>query len=407
MTEQKVSKSCILIIGSLDSANFQVVIKIIKSLSQYNLIHVISTERGILDSKYINTDSIRYYKLELFSNKILRFAKDKHYNKLYLLCHVLFIILESFGIVLNSRTIINKCEQIINSYNVHDVYTILNPSYSHYSIIKLKNKYKLRLYQFWIDQFSNKNYHISKFVNFVIGKLFLNRLRIEEEHLLRHADFCFALPETFINDNISKKYKYKIETFEIPYIQKKIVSNKSEEVIFAGAFVEKIREPQPVFDLLLSVIPLLKNDIVFSFYVQSPDLYKQISDMSGGRIKFYSYIDRKLLDKKLSESKMLLTIGNKGISQMPSKTVEYISYRKPILFFYADEQDASFRYFNFYPDVCCIDVRCSKHVNIMKLNDFLGTAHDQISYDELMDVAIFKESTLDYVLDNIQKHIKP
>lgn len=399
-------KSCILIIGSLDSANFQVVIKIIKSLTQYNLIHVISTERGVLDSKYEDTDSIRFYKLELFSNKILRFAKDRQYNKLYLFFHVLFIILESFGFVFSSCSIINKCKQIINEYNVQDVYTILNPSYSHYSVIKLKNKYKLRLYQFWIDQYSNKNYHISKFMNFFIGKFFLSRLKIEEEYLLKNADFCFALPETFIGDNISQKHKYKIENFEIPYLQNKVINDKTNEVVFAGAFVSKIRDPQPVFDLLLAVIPVLKTDITFSFYVQKPDLYREISEKSGGRIKFYGYVDRKLLDKKLSESKMLLTIGNKGISQMPSKTVEYISYRKPILFFYADEQDASFRYFNFYPDVCCIDVRCSKHENIIKINNFLEIAHNKISYDQLMNITIFKESTLDYVSNKIKKYIE-
>ena len=406
MTEQKDCRSCILIIGSLDSANFQVVIKIIKSLNLYNIIHVISTEKGVLDSKYADTDSIRYYKLELFCNKILRFAKDRHYDKLYLFFHIFFILMESFGLVFNSRSIINKCEQIINSYNVHDVYSILNPSYSHYSVIKLRDKYKLRLYQFWIDQFSNKSYHISKLMNIIIGKFFLNRLKIEEEYLLKNADFCFALPETFIGDNISHRYRHKIEKFEIPYLQNKTVVEKRNEVVFAGAFVAKIRDPQPVFDILLSVIPLLKNDISFLFYVQKPDLYSEISDMSGGRIKFYRYIDRKLLDKKLSESKMLLTIGNKGISQMPSKTVEYISYRKPILFFYADDQDASFRYFNSYPDVCCIDVRCNKHENTMKLNNFLGKDHDKINYDELMKIAIFKESTLEYVSDKIKIHIE-
>ena len=90
---------------------------------------------------------------------------------------------------------------------------------------------------------------------------------------------------------------------------------------------------------------------------------------------------------------MLLTIGNKGSDQMPSKTVEYIGYRKPILFFYADDNDTSLRYFNNYPDVCKIDVRKDLLANSHKLAVFINEVHGEITYEELMKVKVFRDST--------------
>ena len=94
---------------------------------------------------------------------------------------------------------------------------------------------------------------------------------------------------------------------------------------------------------------------------------------------------------------MLLNIGNAGTIQMPSKTVEYVSFRKPMLFFYKDQHDPSLRYLEKYPDICRINVDDQIENNKQLLLVYLTKSHRSIEYSDLMEVDVYRESTPDYI----------
>ena len=214
-----------------------------------------------------------------------------------------------------------------------------------------------------------------------------------ENKLLAGAEKVYMLPEVTSNDDIVQHYKDKLIYFELPYICHREVSTKTNDIVFAGFLGGKMRQPEPMLNVIVEALPDVKSEITFCFYVNAPDNLKPYEVSSGGRIKFSGYINRDELNNQLSNCKMLLTIGNKGSDQMPSKTVEYIGYRKPILFFYADDNDTSLRYFNYYPDVCMIDVREDVSANAQKLVNYLNSAHGEITYEALMRVKVFRDST--------------
>ncbi len=97
------------------------------------------------------------------------------------------------------------------------------------------------------------------------------------------------------------------------------------------------------------------------------------------------------------DAEILLSIGNAGSIQMPSKTVEYISFRKPLLFFFKDENDPSLRYLSYYPDICCINVDGEFEKNRGLLLDFLNKNHNDISYEQLMNIDVYRKSTPHFI----------
>ena len=89
--------------------------------------------------------------------------------------------------------------------------------------------------------------------------------------------------------------------------------------------------------------------------------------------------------------------------QMPSKTVEYVSFRKPLLFFYKDKNDASLRYLEDYPCICRINTEDSLEQNKNRLVSFINAGHDSITYEQLMQVDVFRRSTPEYIRTIIQE----
>ena len=308
------------------------------------------------------------------------------------------VFMDSFFLLGYEKRMIKLSRKIISDNSISAIFSVMNPVSAHKVGMIINKEYpNIPYFQFWMDQFTGRRMHANSFIRKTLYHILENRKEAIEYKLLKGVDKFFMLPEVFVNDKIVNDFRNKLVPFEIPYIKNRIIKLGTKDVIFAGYLGGRMRQPEPMLDVILSSLPQIDKDIHFHFFVNDPESLRRYEEQSSGRILFHNYISREELENKLSNALMLICIGNKGSDQMPSKTVEYVGYRKPILFFYAEDKDTSLRYFNYYPDVCKIDVRNELEDNSQKLINYMNDCHKQISYEDLMKVKVFRESTPDYV----------
>lgn len=345
-----------------------------------------------------DTEDMKYYAVDSgWAGITIKTHKLTKYDAKYIYDD-LNVFMDSFFLLGYERRMIKLSRNIISSNSISAIFSVMNPVSAHKVGVIINKEYpQIPYFQFWLDQFTGRRMHANNCIRRTLYHILENRKEAIEYKLLKRVDKFYMLPEVFVNDKIVECFKDKLVPFEIPYIKNRMVQSTTKDVVFAGFLGGRMRQPEPMLDVILSSVNKIEKDINFHFYVNDPESLKNYEEQSLGRILFHNYIGREELDEKLSNALMLVCIGNKGSDQMPSKTVEYVGYRKPILFFYAEDNDTSLRYFNYYPDVCKIDVRNNLEDNSLKLIEFMNDYHNPISYNDLMGVKVFRESTPDYV----------
>lgn len=385
-------KHVLLIAGSFTSANFNVMSDVIRAKYGKDLmIHAISANNDPqkLLAQY---DDVKYYPVynyKLFLSKKNREQQTFWTHLLFSLICIYTNVAENFYPMAYERKIYRIGKSILQKENIDTLFSVCMPFYAHRVAYKLIKKRNIRWYSFWVDPYLNKGVKISGLQRWCH--------RYAERRNLQHSSIVYALPEVFDNHELQKEFKDKIQTFEIPYITEREVSIKNRDIVFAGLFYKGVREPEPMFDIVLMALPQLPKEIVFKFYVRNPDCYSEITAKSQSRMQFYGFVNRNELNSILSECYMLVNVGNMNPVQMPSKVVEYISFRKPILFFYCNKEDRSFRFFKDYPDVLPIFVNGDKKESAKKLVAFLNEQHFVVSYDKLLENSLYCKSTPQYI----------
>lgn len=387
------SNEVLLIVGSFTSANFSVMLDVIKCWRDDARIHAIAATN--MDGDSPNGDeSVKCYPVRNGRRHFLDQLKVKHPH----LWHgVDFVMSHFYGILDNyirpdyEKEIEEMADALIEKYAISTVFSVCRPFYAHRVAASLQNKRGIKWYQIWLDSYSNNAGRHTLLERAINGRT--------ERYLFQKAERIYALPEIFIGDKIINDYKEKLVHFRIPYIKQRDVLNKQKEqcIVYAGSFVKRIREPEPVFRILVEVSKRLSSNSLFIFYVRNKEAFSEYTELSGGRIRFDSFVKREELYNVLSSSSMLINIGNADCAQIPSKTIEYISFRKPILFFYYDENDSSLEYMNSYPDVCMVNVNNPFMENVSKVITFVEKEHGCISYEDLMKVELYQQSTPDFL----------
>lgn len=390
-------KDILLISGSFTSANFYVMLSVIRSLGNVH-IHAISANNEA-NVKLGGYDDVTYYHIYNWRLSFLKAVHNIPFMPIVRLIEYVFYrffdVYDNYFTSRFERGIYKKSLEIIESEKIDTVFSVCRRFYTHRIALKITKKRDIKWFQFWVDPYSNR-----KESGFIWKR---GALRTEKK-FLEAASRIYALPEVFVNNENIVHFKDKLVTFEIPYLVNREVMATTKHIIFAGGFIKHVREPRPVLDILLSICESIDPEIQFHFYVQRKEELQSYSEKSHGKICFHDYVGHEALYKLLSNSFMLLNIGNAGSIQMPSKTVEYVSFRKPLLFFYKDKNDPSLRYLESYPDICRINVEDSIDINSKKLIDFFNMPHDSIEYKDLLKVEAYYNSTPDYIktiLNNI------
>ncbi|MBO5834706.1 MAG: hypothetical protein J6R12_01525 [Bacteroidales bacterium] len=388
----------LLLSSRIESANTSVSLDVINAIIPNATIHYVGRS---IDNQLVREISENVYFYPVYSKQLelsipsksssicIRLLK-RICNSAY--CRFVNLFVNRFRLS-EERAIYQKCCELISKNEYNFIVSVSNPIYSHrvvLDLIKIKPELRTFWIPIWLDAYSNARKSNSHFK-------IKNCLYIEE-YILSRANVIYALHETFQGNNLYKKYSNIIKHIELPYFKNNVTKTGAIKIIYAGSFVKGLRDPEPVLDILKHSIPkIINKDIIFEFYVNTPEKYKSYEVVTNGRIRFNNYVSRTVLQSILSEAYMLMNIGNKNSIQMPSKVIEYISYRKPILFFYSDLSDPSFRYYNSYPEVCFICVNDLLDVNIDKVVNYINSVHKEILYEELIRIKEFNQSTPEYL----------
>lgn len=391
----------LLISSEYTSANYSVLVTAIKKAYPGCIIHYLYRAKENLEYKERYEDNIFYIPI----HDQLQDKLSKYYDNisnplfkrfiLYLNIFLLRYLGRSFFYTRYEKLLAKSAILEIDKYSIDKLFTSNNPYTAHKAGLKIvKARKKIKWFQFWLDPFCK----YSSLSSFSIQKR--NTLSLEQK-LLDAAFKIFALPEAFANDPFVAKYSSKINFFEIPYITHREIESRTKDIIYSGSFAKGLREPEPVFEIIQAALSQIDNHFRFVFFVKDKTQFNKVEKESNSRIIFKNYVSRNQLSSILSNSYALLNIGNINSKQMPSKVVEYISYRKPTLFFYSDKNDPSFRYYNFYSEVCPICLRDQLSLNVKKLVSFVHSNHSDISYNQLMEIDIFRESTPEFLANMI------
>ena len=219
-----------------------------------------------------------------------------------------------------------------------------------------------------------------------------------EKKLYRNADGVVVMK---CHENHYKSLfpdEEKIVISDLPLLEPVSDSIKHEKSntykwVYTGTLKEGYRSPR----LLIETFKCLDADSELHFFSKG-DCESYISDEAkkNNRIIQHGHVPRNDLDRFYKDADVLVSIGNNKGTFLPSKTIEYISQRKPIIHFCYQEKDASLPYLKEYGHSLIIDVNNGNAKEwTKKILDFLNKEVGyEISVTEIMDK--FKMNTPEY-----------
>lgn len=107
-----------------------------------------------------------------------------------------------------------------------------------------------------------------------------------------------------------------------PYTQ-----NEIPHFAYAGGLIPGRRDPKEFLEFLVNYTKPYK----FHIYTNQVGLVQSYADRSKGRIEIKAYLPRKELLFELSKLEFVVNFENAGQKQIPSKIIDYVIIKKPIL----------------------------------------------------------------------------
>src|SRR5690554_3068579 len=152
-----------------------------------------------------------------------------------------------------------------------------------------------------------------------------------EKWFCRKADYltvpiATAIPAYY--PEFHKKIKvisqgFNFDEIEVaPYQQ-----NEIPHFAYAGGLIPGRRDPKDFLKFLVNYSKPYKFDI----YTKQTGLVQSYADRSQGRIEIKDYVPRKQLLFELSKLDFMVNFENAGEKQIPSKIIDYLIIKKPIL----------------------------------------------------------------------------
>lgn len=176
-------------------------------------------------------------------------------------------------------------------------------------------------------------------------------------------------------------------------VNKHIQSNKHKVVTYTGVLDQKIRNPQialKYFDELLQTDK--KIEIHFYILGNCNDKVNKLCLKYPQSVFNHGSVSSEIAHKAMENTDILLSIGNKGTGQTPSKLFEYISTGKPIIHFSKTCLDPAINILNKYPNSYIIAEYEKKEIN--SLNTFI---RESIS---ISDTSIIRKNFKDAFPEN-------
>lgn len=296
-----------------------------------------------------------------------------------------------------SKTYVNKLIRQLKKLNHKNGIDILMPvSAPHENVIaclRYREKEKsCLLFPYLLDRFAIGN---SLYENqYIRRKRYPRHIQTEEKTLIV-SDAVFALPPiaTYYKNEMFAGINQKIIETEHPLLKEitydHIESNNEHAGItltYAGSLDIKLRNPETVLKIYKKACDIC-SDFTFNIYSfgNCNKILDSFKSQLGDSLNLCGCIPSNQVSEKLETSEILITVGNNSNEEVPSKLFEYLSYGKPIVHFYFNDNDAYLNYLGQYDCALCLKLdNALIDENAEKFIDFCKNKNNtKISFDKI------------------------
>lgn len=279
-----------------------------------------------------------------------------------------------------SKAAYDKLEEINSTSPIDVVLTVCSPFSAHVAGGFFKKKHpKIRLCSYTVDPYADKHRVIPIF------RKFHDFVELEKR-VLEQADYIFLSEEAM--STRGDIYESIHEKVSLPYLipstrtsNSKCFDSQHIDCVYAGSFYRDIRNPE---FMLKTFAKLQDTNIVLHLYSSGcEDIVAEYKNVSN--IRIHGYVTIEELNDIYQSSDFLIGVGNAVHDFLPSKTYEYLSLRKPIIFFNPTGFDNPV--LTKYPHALQISDEIILDHAVCRLKDFISSKIDEsISEDELNSI---------------------
>ncbi len=164
---------------------------------------------------------------------------------------------------------------------------------------------------------------------------------------------------------------------ENPYVGKIEKNDNRIHFLYAGSFYKNIREPYQLIEWF-SKISKDKN-YTLDIYTKNDfvDYINSISEINDHIIR-HDYVSNDEMLKIIAKSDVLVSVGNKNSSMVPSKIFNYISSGKPIVHLYEGTDDSCLEYLEKYKNVTFVKKGDFSDINVLQQLEFSSIKNDYL-----------------------------
>ncbi|MBO7636928.1 MAG: glycosyltransferase [Paludibacteraceae bacterium] len=222
-----------------------------------------------------------------------------------------------------------KLEQLHSQRPIDVILTVCSPFPAHQAGMDFKQKHKeVRFCAYTVDPFATPNRIVP------IGRKYYDLIATERK--VCESTDCLFLSEEALSSR-QDVYGRVPNVMALPYLLPEAIpgrndyfNNEAINCVYAGSFYKEIRNPE----FMLKVFSALKgqNIVLHLFSSGCDDIVRQYAQNNDG-IVTHGYVSQEELRDVYTSCDFLVGVGNATHEFLPSKTYEYLSLRRPIVFF--------------------------------------------------------------------------
>lgn len=259
----------------------------------------------------------------------------------------------------------NKLEEIHQTNPIDGVLTICSPFSAHLGGKKFKEKHpNIRFCAYTVDIYASKDRIRPFFCT-------LNDFIKLEKQICKATD-CLLLSEEAVNTR-QDIYGDIHNKMALPYLLPKCnrepggyFNDLKIHCVYAGSFYQDLRNPE---FMLKAFSTLNEDNFVLHLYSAGCDNLVRTYSSNNTNILSHGYVSQRELKRIYASCDFLFGVGNATNDFLPSKTYEYLSLRRPIVFF--NPKGFSNQVLRKYPHSLQLSDDMPIKLAAERLNDFL------------------------------------